>query len=73
MITVDNPGGDRSLPVEIEADRVARTRFIDVDRLINPLVWYGRLGRRIRGAPTLARVRQAVGPTGQNRFSKLYR
>ena len=73
VITVDNPGGDRSLPVEIEADRVARTRFIDVDRLINPLVWYGRLGRRIRGAPTLARVKQAVGPTGQNQFSKLYR
>jgi hypothetical protein len=73
VISVVNPGGDRSLPVEIDADRVARTRFIDVDGLINPLVWHGRLRRWLGPSSRGESAKPPSKPTGQSRFSKLYR
>jgi glycosyltransferase involved in cell wall biosynthesis len=51
ILTVDLPGTDRSLPVEIAADRVTRAPFWDHEALLDPRRWF----RRGRSSSTAGR------------------
>jgi glycosyltransferase involved in cell wall biosynthesis len=51
VITAAKPDRDCSLPLEIAPERVLTTRFLDIDRAINPFTWWRAVRRTARTAP----------------------
>ncbi len=71
VVTSDRQAEDQSLPVEIDASAIRRTRYLDLDHRLNPLVRQSPGRANVDAAPAPALKRAAR--LGRRMLSTLYR